>query len=66
MTLLVELINILNLVNINTLVSMVMNFVALGIIADFDEYFVEMFMTTKLRMFSELKLKILFHRKEKF
>ena len=45
---------------------MVMNFVALGIIADFDEYFVAMFMTTKLRMFSELKLKILFHRKEKF
>ena len=62
----VETINILNLVNINTLVSMVMNFVALGIIADFDEYFVAMFMTTDLRMFSEKKLSILFHRKQKF
>jgi len=48
----VETINILNLININTLVSMVMNFVSLGIIAAFDEYFVAMFMTTDLRMFS--------------
>ena len=41
--LLIELANIINLVNITDLVDMVMNFVALGIVVDFDDYFVSIY-----------------------
>lgn len=41
--LLIELANIINLVNITDLLEMVMNFVALGIVAEFDDFFVKIY-----------------------
>jgi hypothetical protein len=39
----VEVVNIINLININGIDEIIMNYVALGVICEFDDYFLEIY-----------------------
>jgi len=47
----VEVVNIINLININGIDEIIMNYVALGVICEFDDYFLEIYKHQKIRVF---------------
>lgn len=47
-TIFVEVVNIYNLVTITTMLDIIMNFIALGVLSEFDDEFLVPFMTSKL------------------
>jgi hypothetical protein len=54
----IEVIQIINLVQLNTMKDIVMNFVSLLILAQFDDYFLEIFLRSKIKIFIEKDLVI--------
>ena len=46
-----ELINIMNMGNLLNIVDIVMNFIALGIVAEFDDYFLYIYTNSRLKNF---------------
>jgi hypothetical protein len=47
----VEIVNIINLTNITGIDEIVMNYVALGVICDFDDFFCQIYMHQRLKVF---------------
>lgn len=61
----IEVIQIINLVQLNTMKDIVMNFVSLLILAQFDDYFLEIFLRSKMKIFIEKDLDIQNFRQHK-
>lgn len=64
-TLLIEAVNIFNLVTNSDIIDIIMNFLALGVLADFDDYFLLPLMDKRIKVFAGLSIPKRDHRKDK-
>lgn len=55
-TVIIEFVNIFNLCNQSKILDVIMNFLALGVLADFDDYFLIPFMNPKFSVFKEMEV----------
>lgn len=55
-TVIIEVLNILNLVTIDVFMDVIMNFLALGVLSDFDDMFLTPFLKPELAPFSGLEI----------
>jgi len=55
-TVVIEFVNIFNLCSQSTILDVIMNFLALGVLADFDDFFLIPFMNPRLMVFKEMEV----------
>ena len=65
-TLIIEVVNLWNLLTLTDIVDIIVDFLALQVLAEFDDIFIIPFLQGRLRVFAELEMPFRDYRKSKY